>query len=260
MSMERIDVFFEEGRRRISRADKIILVASGKGGVGKSLISACLALSLSDLGRKVGVLDLDVHGPSIPNLLNLRDEIRATKDGFNPAKVWGLEVMSLGLLTGDLPIPLRGEHKRSLISMLTALTNWGKLDYLVVDLPPGTGDETIWSIRSLRGFNRGGAILVTIPSILSLSVVKRTLKLLSEEGLRILGVVENMSHFKCGNDVVRPFGSIHLEELGVNILGRIPIDPSIEEAISKGEPPHKASFDIQRIFMELARVVERSMR
>ncbi len=253
------DLMFEESRRRISRASKLVLVASGKGGVGKSLISASLALSLGELGKKVGILDLDVHGPSIPNIFGVKGEVLATKFGLNPIRVSGVELMSIGLIVKDSPIPLKGEYKRSLISTLTALTNWSRLDYLIVDLPPGTGDETIWSIRILKGASKGGAIIVTLPSMLSTSVVRRAIQLLRGEGVKLLGIVENMSFFRCNDDIVRPFGSLS-DDLAEDLIARIPIEPSVEEAMLKGIPVNRASPEIHEVFLSLARKIDNSLR
>ncbi len=257
--MEIPDVIQDEAFRRISRADKLVMVASGKGGVGKSLISISLAAILSDIGRKVGLLDLDVHGPSIPELFRTDRLVRATRFGFEPVRLNGMELMSLGYLIGSSPVPLGGEEKSSLLRMMIALTNWSELDYLIVDLPPGTGDEMILAVRALKRHPRSGVILVTLPSRLSLSVVERALTLLRDEGVNILGLVENMSYLKCDGRIVRPFGSSDSSSLGVDVLGNIPLDPKMEEAFILGQVPHKVSEEIRRSFLTIASEVERRL-
>ncbi len=254
--MQAPDVLQDEALRRLSRAERLLMVASGKGGVGKSLISISLASTLSERGRKVGLLDLDVHGPSIPQVFRSERLIRATKHGLEPLKIDGLELMSLGYIVRGSPVPLGGEDKMSLLKMMVALTNWSNLDYLVVDLPPGTGDEMLLAIRALKRHPRSGAVLVTLPSKLSLSVVRRALDLLRDEGVRVLGIVENMAHIRCGGDTVRPFGSLDYASLGVNVLGNLPLDPAVEEAIASGKPPHKASREVMEAISAVASRIE----
>jgi len=258
------DVLFDEARRRLSRARNVVAVAAGKGGVGKSFVSTCLALSLAELGKKVGLLDLDVHGSSIPPILGLKEEVRAGKEGFRPVTRHGVEIMSIGLLTRDNPVLVRGEDKLDLISTLVALTDWNNLDYMVIDLPPGTGDETLWAIRVIKGLRSSGALVVTTPSILSYSVVKRSLRLLTDEGIRILGLVENMSFFRCKNEEVRPFGRGYGEslakEFNTHLLACLPIEPMVEKAIAEGLPPHLASRELRDIFFRLAQNVDKLMQ
>ncbi len=250
------DVLQGEALRRLSRAERLLMVASGKGGVGKSLISMSLASTLSEMGRKVGLLDLDVHGPSIPQVFRSERLIRATKHGLEPLKIDGLELMSLGYIVRGSPVPLGGEDKMSLLKMMVALTNWSNLDYLVVDLPPGTGDEMLLAIRALKRHPRSGAVLVTLPSMLSLSVVRRALDLLRGEGVSVLGIVENMAYIRCGGEAVRPFGSLDYASLGVNVLGSLPLDPAVEEAIASGKPPHKASREVMEAISAVASRIE----
>ncbi len=257
------DVLFEEAGRRLSRADKIVLVGAGKGGVGKSLVSACLALGLADAGVKVGLLDLDVHGAVIPEILGVREMVRAGKEGLRPVEVHGIEVMSLGLLTGESPVPILGEFKRSLLSTMLALTNWGRMDYLLVDLPPGTGDEVISILRLIRRRPKAGALVVTTPSLASRAVVRRMLSLLRDEGIRTIGIVENMAYFRCGDQVVRPFGAGDVEalasEYGVKVLAKLPIEPAIEVAVREGRPLHRSSQEFESAVRGLVDSVLKSM-
>ncbi|MEM3447241.1 MAG: Mrp/NBP35 family ATP-binding protein [Candidatus Korarchaeum sp.] len=234
-----IDPIFGKARSRLRKVGKITLVASGKGGVGKSLVAASLALISANKGYRTGLLDLDVHGPSIPRIFGFDGELMAGRGGLVPPVVSGLRVMSPGFMVGRNPVPLRGESKMSLLSFLLAITDWGDLDHLVVDIPPGTGDETIFCLRVLRGL-RAGAIVVTTPSSLSQSVVMRLISLLRGEGFRIHGLVENMAYINCCGRFLRPFGSIDedfLRDCGLRLLASLPIDPSIEERIREGRFP-----------------------
>jgi len=257
------DIFLEEAKRRLSRARNIVAVTAGKGGVGKSLVSLCLALTLAERGNSVGLLDLDIHGSSIPLMLGLKEEARADKKGFRPVRKYGINIMSIGLLTRDNPVLVKGEDKMDLITSLVALTNWDSLDYLVIDLPPGTGDETLWAIRVIKSLKSTGALIVTTPSILSYSVVRKSLKLLVDEGIRILGLIENMSFFKCGGEEIRPFGCGTGENLArefkIRLLARLPIEPMVEKAIAEGYPPHFVSKELKDAFFGLAETIERFM-
>lgn len=231
------DPIFEKARSRLRDVGRITLVASGKGGVGKSVVASSLALTSANKDYRTGLLDLDVHGPSIPEIFGIHHELVAGREGLIPPVVNGLKVMSLGFMVGRNPVPIRGEGKISALSFLLAITDWGDLDHLVIDMPPGTGDETTFSLRVLRGVSEAGAVVVTTPSSLSQSVVMRLISLLREEGIRIYGLVENMAYIKCRGELLRPFGSIDesfLKECGLRILASLPMDPSIEERIRKG--------------------------
>ena len=257
---EMSDILFEEARRRLSQVRNIIAVTAGKGGVGKSFVSTSLALALAERGKKVGLLDLDVHGSSVPLMLSLKEEVRAGREGFRPVRKYNIEIMSIGLLTKDSPVLIKGKDKMDLITSLVALTNWGELDYLVIDLPPGTGDEVLWVIRVIRNLRSAGALVVTIPSMLSRSVVRKSLRLLVDEGIRILGLVENMSYFKCGKEEIRPFGYGSGEDLAkefkTRLLARLPIEPRVEKTMGEGYPPYLASNELKTNFSSLAAAVE----
>jgi len=255
------DILFERGRRNLSRIGRIITVAAGKGGVGKSVVAASLALTLGERGKNVGLLDLDVHGPSIPDILHARGEIVASKEGLKPLSVHGIKVMSTGMLIGDNPLPTKGEDKRNIISFLVGLTNWGNLDYLIIDLPPGTGDETIWVLRALRGLKNVGVLVVTTPSILAVSVVRRLLSMLEDEKIRVIGIVENMAYFNCEGKVYRPFGRFSEElvrRFKLKVIVSLPIDPSLEQTIYDGGLPHRSSEELKSAFYRLCEVVESS--
>ncbi|MCC6029743.1 MAG: ATP-binding protein [Candidatus Korarchaeum sp.] len=248
-----MDPLFERARSKIEKVRRVTLVASGKGGVGKSIVSSSIALVSASRGLKTGLLDLDLHGPSIPKIFGFNGEISAGKEGLIPPIVRGVKIMSLGLMVGENPLPLKGEDKRSALSTLLAITDWGELDHLVIDMPPGTGDETIFCIRALKSA-KANALIVTTPSSLSLSVVSRLIELLRGEGINLLGLVENMAYFRCDNEIIRPFGSIDegsLSKCGLRVLGSLPIDPLIEEDIKSGrflESPGEFRSKIESLF------------
>ncbi len=260
------DFIREEAARRLSRAENVIFVGAGKGGVGKSLISALLALALVDEGKRVGLMDVDVHGSALPHILGASGPVVAGREGIEPTLARGIHLMSVGLLVGDSPLPALGDVERSLVVTMMALTNWPSLDYLVVDLPPGTGDEVISALRVARGRGKGGfgTLVVATPSLVARRVVRRVLSLLRDERVRVLGLVENMSYVPCpGGGVVRPFGEGGIdglaEEFGIPVLARFPMDPRVEEAIETGGPVHRCSEEISKAVNDLLRGVKSRM-
>jgi len=220
------------------------LVLSGKGGVGKSTIAVNLAVWLSMQGKNVGLLDVDIHGPSIPKLLNLEDKsVQAEGDKIKPILYSDkLKIMSIGFLLADESnaVIWRGPMKHNVIKQFVTDVSWGNLDYLVVDCPPGTGDEPL-SIVQLLG-NADGAVIVTTPQQLSVIDVKKCITFCKQLNLPVLGVIENMSGFicpKCGQktDVFKSGGGeIMANGMHVPFLGRIPIDPQIVQACDSGKP------------------------
>ncbi len=217
--------------RRLSKIRRVILVGSGKGGVGKSLVACGLAIALARSGARTGILDLDVHGASAPEYLKVRPPLKSGAEGIEPGRYAGLEVMSTGLFTGSRPVPLRGDEKESLIPQMFALTNWGSLDYLVVDLPPSIGEELLSALRLFGG--NCSLILVTTPSRLALEVVSRLGAFARGEGVAVEGVVVNMAYIQGGpRKRAYPFGRLDRElferSLKAEVLVEIPLDPRIE--------------------------------
>jgi len=220
------------------------LVLSGKGGVGKSTIAVNLAVWLSMQGKNVGLLDIDIHGPSIPKLLNLDDKaVQAEDDKIKPILYSDtLKIMSIGFLLPDESnaVIWRGPMKHKVIKQFVTDVSWGNLDYLVVDCPPGTGDEPL-SIVQLLG-NADGAVIVTTPQQLSVTDVKKCITFCRQLNLPVLGVIENMSGFvcpKCGQktDVFKSGGGEQMaRQMNVPFLGRIPIDPQIVDTCDSGQP------------------------
>jgi ATP-binding protein involved in chromosome partitioning len=221
-----------------------LLVLSGKGGVGKSTVAANLAMSLASAGKAVGLLDVDVHGPSIPKLLGLEGEqIGVSGEDMLPVRMSdNLAVMSIGFLlpSGSEPVIWRGPRKFHLIRQFLTNVAWGSLDYLVVDSPPGTGDEPL-SVAQLAG-SPAEAVIVTTPQDLAVADVRRCVSFCNSLSLPVAGIVENMSGFVCPNcgqriDLFKKGGGQALAyEMNVPFLGSIPIDPDIVTSSDAGTP------------------------
>ncbi len=222
----------------------VILVLSGKGGVGKSTVSVNLAYALSNKGRQVGLLDLDIHGPNIPKMLGIEQhQLLAEDNKIVPVRVTGsLQVVSMAFLLPqpDSPVIWRGAMKNTAISQFLNETKWGSLDYLVVDLPPGTGDEAL-SIAQLAP-NVRGAVIVTTPQDVSTLDSTKAISFVEKIGLEVLGVIENMSGFACPHcgEMIDLFGSGGGERIAqahnVPFLGSIPIDIEMRKAGDEGRP------------------------
>lgn len=220
-----------------------IAVMSGKGGVGKSTVAANLALALAGRGKKVGLLDVDLHGPSIPKILGVEDgKLAANGKSIEPVKISGLKVVSMAFLLkdADSPVIWKGPMKMGAIRDFLGSVSWGELDYLIVDLPPGTGDEPL-SIAQLIPDPRG-AVIVTTPQDVALLSVRKSLNFAKMLKLPIIGVLENMSGYRCPNcghesALFKTGGGEKVaREFSVPFLGRIPIDEEIVEAEDAGEP------------------------
>jgi Mrp family chromosome partitioning ATPase/predicted Fe-Mo cluster-binding NifX family protein len=219
-----------------------ILVFSGKGGVGKSTVSANLAMSLVMEGYRVGLLDIDFHGPSIPTLFGLADK-RAVMSGEKLAPlspVSNLLIMSIGFLLDNVDdaVIWRGPMKIGVIQQLLRDVEWGQLDYLIIDSPPGTGDEPLSVVQTIE--DADGAVLVTTPQQLAIADVRKSVSFCKKVNLPVLGVIENMSGVvcpKCGEtiDMLKQGGGEAMcEDMGVPFLGRIPMDPAVMQACDEG--------------------------
>ena len=243
---DEVDRQMEEAmlQRRMGDIGRKLLVLSGKGGVGKSTVAANLAVSLADAGKTVGLLDVDVHGPSIPQLMGLEGR-RPGMDGaqLQPVQVTGnLKVMSIAFLLDSRSdaVIWRGPLKYNVIRQFLKDVAWGRLDYLIVDSPPGTGDEPL-SVAQLVG-SPAGAVIVTTPQDLSISDVRRCVSFCNKLSLPVIGIIENMSGLICPHcgeniDLFKTGGGQTLaEEMNVPFLGRIPIDPQIVTSGDSGTP------------------------
>jgi ATP-binding protein involved in chromosome partitioning len=232
---------------RMCKIDHKVMVLSGKGGVGKSTVAVNLAAALALAGKRVGLLDIDIHGPSVPKLLNLQNApIFGDPSALNPVRIeFGpgmLTVMSIGffLPKRDDAVIWRGPRKYGVIKQFLKDVEWGPLDYLIVDAPPGTGDEPLAVAELIE--NADGAVVVTTPQEVAVQDVRRCIGFCRELNIPVLGVVENMSGFacpKCG-EVVPIFGAdggrSMAEEMGVPYLGAVPIEPEVVVMGDSGTP------------------------
>jgi len=228
-------------RQPIPGVKNLVAVASGKGGVGKTTVAVNLALALAKMGHTVGLLDADVYGPNVPIMLGTTQEPLATvSQRIIPVESQGVKMISMGLLNpGDKPVIWRGPMLHSVITQFLRSVEWGELDFLVIDLPPGTGDVQLTLIQTVAVT---GAVVVTTPSTVALADVRKAIEMFRQVNVEVLGVVENMSTFACPHcgKPVDIFG--HGEgtktaiEYSVPVLGEIEIDPRIRLGGDTGKP------------------------
>ena len=227
---DRLSIHELEARKKLEEIGGVILVGSGKGGVGKSFVASGLALTLCTKHLRVGILDLDIHGASLPNYLDVLPPVMSGESGIIPKLSGKLKVMSVALFTGDNPVPVRGDKKQELIAQLFSLTDWGKLDYLVVDLPPSTGDELLSAFKMFEG--KCSIILVTTPSRNAISVVSRLRKLADSEKVPVKGIAINMAYVKKAGEKISVFGKLDKKriekELGSEVIAEIPLEPRVD--------------------------------
>jgi ATP-binding protein involved in chromosome partitioning len=232
----------------------LIAVGSGKGGVGKTTVAVNLAISLSTLGHKVGLLDADVYGPNVPLMMGINQTPMAHGERIQPLQNFGVKLMSMGFLNpGDKPLIWRGPMLHSVIQQFLRGVDWGDLDYLVIDLPPGTGDVQLTLIQTAP---ITGAIIVTTPSAVSLEDARKAVHMFAQVKVEILGIVENMSYLIVPgtNQKLDVFGSgagkRMAESMGVNFLGEIALDPEVRIGGDTGKPVATHGADA---FMQIAR-------
>ncbi len=237
---------FEDRRKLQSRLCRVrhkIVVLSGKGGVGKSTVAVNLAMTLRLMGKRVGLLDVDIHGPSIPTMLGIEHpELQGREGEMLPIASNGLKVMSVGFLlhSQDDAVIWRGPMKMKVIQQFLKDVAWGDLDFMVIDSPPGTGDEPL-SVCQLIG-DLDGAIIVTTPQKVAAVDVRKSITFCRQLKVPVLGVVENMSGFvcpKCGTltPILRSGGGRRISmDMGVPFLGAVPFDPAIAEKADEGRP------------------------
>ena len=244
-----------------------LLILSGKGGVGKSTISANLAVALSNNAYNVGILDIDIHGPSIPKMLGIEEKKPLpSQHGFTPV-IYSptLKVMSMGFLlqNKDSPIIWRGPMKMSAIKQLIGDFNWGNLDFLVVDIPPGTGDEPL-SITQIIP-NCDGAIIVTTPQDVALVSVRKSINFVKKMQIPIIGIIENMSGFTCPScgktiDIFKTGGGVKASvDFNIPFLGKVPLDNHIVEAGDAGKPfiLNNETSDAAKAFQQIIQNIEK---
>lgn len=231
----------QHGVKRMENVKNIIAVASGKGGVGKSTTSVNLALALSHEGAKVGLLDADIYGPSQPRMMGLSGQPESS-DGksIEPMRNYGIETMSIGfLIDEETPMIWRGPMVTQALEQLLNDTNWSDLDYLVIDLPPGTGDTQLTLAQKVPV---SGAVIVTTPQDIALLDARKGLKMFEKVEVPILGLVENMSTHvcsECGHEepIFGQGGGLQMaEDYNINLLGSLPLDISIRRQVDGGKP------------------------
>ncbi len=219
---------------RLEKVKRIIPVVSGKGGVGKSLISTTLALILAEKGYRVGLLDLDFHGASDHVILGFEPKEFPEEDrGILPPEIHGVKFMSIIYYSEDRPTPMRGMEISDALIELLAITRWEELDYLIIDMPPGMGDQLLDILRFLR---RGEFLVVATPSKLAISVVRKLLLLLKEQDLKILGIIENMKLDDEEN--IRTLAN----EFSIPYLAEIPLYRDLDEKLGDVEALMKSEF------------------
>ena len=232
---------FIEKTHEINRINKVIGVVSGKGGVGKSLVTSTLAVLMRRKGYKVGIFDADITGPSIPKMFGITKKAEVSQIGIYPERTHtNINVMSINLLLekDDSPVIWRGPIISGTVKQFWTDVIWGDIDYLFLDMPPGTGDVPLTVFQSIP---LDGIVIVTLPQDLVSLIVKKAYNMAKSMNIPILGVIENMSWIECpdcGKDI-RLFGESKINEiaseLGINVLGKMPINPSVAELCDKGE-------------------------
>uniref|UniRef100_UPI0037CB1FFB Mrp/NBP35 family ATP-binding protein n=1 Tax=Roseovarius salis TaxID=3376063 RepID=UPI0037CB1FFB len=225
-----------------ANAPRMIAISSGKGGVGKSTVTANIAVAMADAGLSVGVVDADIYGPSIPRMLGIPagKPAMAPDQKVIPAEAQGVKVISMAMLTDDdAPAILRGPMVTKYLQMFVRQVDWGALDVLLLDLPPGTGDI---QLTLAQAFPLSGAVVVTTPQDVSLKIARRGLRMMEQVNVPVLGVIENMSGFTCPScgTVTHIFheggGEAIARDLGVEFLGKVPLDPNVVDCGDEGRP------------------------
>lgn len=268
--VDEVDVVItaDTSRQQFERANPIpgvkysIAVASGKGGVGKSTVAANLAVALARDGAAVGLMDADIYGPSIPIMFGINERPQITEEKkIIPIEKYGIKLMSLGFIADErTPVIWRGPLVGKMVQEFLSNVEWGELDYLIIDLPPGTGDAQLTLVQSAP---LSGAVVVTTPQKVALEDVIRALKMFERVDVHIVGLVENMAYFVCGScgerhDIFSSGGGAQTaEELGIPFVGEIPLNASICEGGDAGVPAVVADeqSEVGQAFIEIARSV-----
>ncbi len=219
---------------------KIIAVGSGKGGVGKTTVAVNLAIALSKMGHKVGLIDADIYGPNVPLMMGSTQQPKVTGQMIAPNLTHGIKTISIGYISpGDKPLVMRGPMLHQIIRQFLQQVEWGELDYLIIDLPPGTGDVVISLVQTVP---LTGAVVVSTPSDVSLEDARKALEMFAQVNVEVLGIVENMSHFTCPHcqhqiDIFSKGGAERTaQQFNVPFLGSIELVPAIREGGDRGLP------------------------
>lgn len=249
----------EQPKLPIAGVQNIIAVGSGKGGVGKSTVAVNLSISLAKLGYKVGLLDADVYGPNVPLMMGISQTPHAVGQRIQPLEAHGVRLMSMALLNpGDKPLVWRGPMLNSVIQQFLRNVDWGELDYLIIDLPPGTGDVQLTLIQTTP---LTGAIVVTTPSDVALEDARKAVNMFEQVREQVLGIVENMSYLEHGGEKLYVFGkgggARTAELMKVPLLAEIPLDPRTRELGDSGRPITSLDEENPQIdkFTQLAKIV-----
>ncbi len=252
-------------KRNVPGVKRIILVGSGKGGVGKSTVSANIALALGKLNSKVGLLDADIYGPSIPKIMGVEGGRLQVSDRNKiiPLNKYNVSLVSMGFLlpSEDVPVIWRGPMLMKALTQMLFDVDWNNLDYLVIDLPPGTGDVQLTLAQTV---NISGAILVTTPQDVALADVRKATAMFQKVEIPVLGVIENMAYFICpdSGEKFYIFGKGKTAEFAsaynIKILGSIPLDPNVAELSDKGKPVviERPDSEVARAFINIARIIK----
>jgi ATP-binding protein involved in chromosome partitioning len=245
----------------ISGVKHVVTVGSGKGGVGKTTVSVNLAVALAAAGHKTGLMDADVYGPNVPLMMGINQTPMAVGDRIQPLEQYGVRLMSMGFLSpGDKPLVWRGPMLHSVVQQFLRGVDWGDLDYLIIDLPPGTGDVQLSLIQSAP---ITGAIVVTTPSDVSLEDARKAIGMFQQVKVPVLGIVENMSYLACPHcseriDVFSHGGGKRTaEEMDVHFLGELPLDPEVRIGGDSGQPIVRSEEKGEPFAMLARNVVER---
>ena len=242
-----------------------IAISSAKGGVGKSTFATNLALALKNIGCKVGLLDADIYGPSIPKMFGINEKPKSDGEKLEPIKKYDIQCMSIGFLTDqETPMIWRGPMVTSAIKTFTQKVNWQDLDFIIVDMPPGTGDTQLTFAQDIK---MDGAIIVSTPQDLALLDVKRGIQMFDKTGVKIFGLIDNMSFFK-GDDgkEYKIFGEGGVEktakDFNKNFLGKIPLHQDLRDATDKGDPltHSKPNHEVSKIFEDIAKKIKLSFQ
>jgi ATP-binding protein involved in chromosome partitioning len=230
----------EAGRAPVDGVKNVIAVGAGKGGVGKTTVAVNLAIALAKCGGRVGMIDGDIYGPNVPMMLGIKTQLTTDGKKIIPAEQYGIQVISMGFMTSDdSPVIWRGPMLHGAIQQFFREVRWDNLDYLIVDMPPGTGDVALSLSQTVPV---AGSVVVTTPQQVSLADTRRAVRMYQKLNIPTLGIIENMSHFVCPNcdhesDIFGRGGGQQLaEQLGVAFIGRIPIYQPIREGSDNGVP------------------------
>lgn len=236
-----------------SNVRHVIGIVSGKGGVGKSFVTASLAVQMAKAGYSVGILDADITGPSIPKMFGVHEKVIGDENGMYPAETKeGIKIMSVNLLMDDeeAPVVWRGPVIAGAVKQFWSETVWGDVDYLFVDMPPGTGDVPLTVFQSLPV---NGIVVVTSPQELVQMIVKKAFNMANMMHIPVLGLVENFSYLKCPDcgKEISLFGKSHIDEaakeMGTKVLGKLPLDPSYAETADEGK-----FYEIENPYLDAA--------